>query len=133
MPRKKMDPTQNLSRRERQIMQVIFASGSATAKEIVEQIPDPPSRTAVRTTLSILVDKNLLKYKRVGREFVYSPTRSREKASRGALQNVLSTFFGGSIENLMASHFSDPDSQLTAEQLKSLERMIRDARKKEES
>ena len=128
-----MDPTQDLSRRERQIMQVIFASGSATAKEIVDQIPDPPSRTAIRTTLSILVDKKLLKYKRVGREFVYSPIRSREKASRGALQSVLSTFFGGSIENLIASHFSDPNNELSADQLKRLEKMIREARKKEEN
>ena len=126
-----MDPVKDLSRRERQIMQVIFAHGSATAKQIVNEIPDAPSRTAIRTTLSILVDKNLLKYKRVGREFVYSPTRSREKASRGALQNVLSTFFGGSIEDLVASHFSDPDSELTAEQLKRLEKMIREARKKD--
>lgn len=126
-----MDPTENLSRRERQIMQVIFAKGGATAKEIVEEIPDPPSRTAIRTTLSILVDKELLKYKRQGREFVYMPTRSREKASRGALQNVLSTFFSGSIENLIASHFSDPDSDLSDEQLKRLEKMIKDARKQE--
>ena len=126
-----MDPTSDLSRRERQIMQVIFANGNATAKQIVEQIPDPPSRTAIRTTLTILVDKNLLKYKRVGREFVYSPVRSIEKASRGALQNVLSTFFGGSIENLIASHFSDPKSKLDDEQLKRLEQLIREARKEE--
>ncbi len=126
-----MDPTQNLSRRERQIMQVIFAQGSATAKQIVGLIPDPPSRTAVRTTLTILVEKNLLKYKREGREFVYSPIRSKEKASRGALQNVLSTFFGGSIENLVASHFSDPNSELTEDELKRLERMIKEARKQE--
>ena len=127
-----MDPTKDLSRRERQIMQVIFAKGSATAKEIVAEIPDPPSRTAVRTILSILVDKKCLKYKRVGREFVYSPTRSKEKASQGALRNVLQTFFGGSIENLIASHFADPKSELDETSLKKLERMIKEARKAEE-
>lgn len=126
-----MDPTRNLSRRERQIMQVIFANGNATAKEIEAEIPDAPSRTAIRTTLTILVEKKLLKYKRVGREYVYSPLRSRERASRGALQNVLSTFFGGSIENLIASHFSDPGSELSDEELKRIEKMIREARAKE--
>jgi predicted transcriptional regulator len=126
-----MDPTNDLSRRERQIMQAVFAKGSATAKEIVAAIPDPPSRTAVRTMLTILVDKKLLKHHREGREFVYSPTSSKEKASRGALENVLQTFFGGSIENLIASHFSDPKSKLDAESLKRMEQMIKEARKNE--
>ena len=128
---KQSDPTEKLSRRERQIMNVIFAQESATAKEIVASIPDAPSRTAIRTTLGILVEKKLLKYRREGREFVYSPTRSIEKASRGALNNVLSTFFSGSIENLVASHFSDPMAELDDDQLKRLERMIKDARGKE--
>ncbi len=127
-----MDPTNNLSRRERQIMQVIFARGSATAKQIVCEIPDPPSRTAVRTILSILVEKKLLTHKRDGREFVYSPTSSKEKASRGALQNVLQTFFGGSIENLIASHFADPKSNMDTDALKRMEKLIKDARKKED-
>jgi len=109
-------------------MQVIFAHGSATAKEIVDAIPDSPSRTAIRTILTILVEKKLLKYSRVGREYVYSPTASKEKASRGALQNVLSTFFGGSIEELIASHFSDPKSDLDDEALSRIEKMIRETR-----
>jgi len=112
-------------------MQVIFSKGSATAKQIVAEIPNPPSRTAIRTILTILVEKKLLKHKRQGREFVYSPTSSKEKASRGALQNVLTTFFGGSIENLIASHFSDPDSTLDADALKRMEKLIKEARKKE--
>lgn len=123
-----MDPTKDLSRRERQIMQVVFLRGSATAKEVVAKIPDPPTRTAVRTILTILVEKRLLKYKREGREFVYSPTSSKEKARRGALDNVLHTFFGGSIENLIASHFADPKSNLDHESLRRIERMIKDAR-----
>ncbi|MFK7768451.1 MAG: BlaI/MecI/CopY family transcriptional regulator [Mariniblastus sp.] len=126
-----MDPTKDLSRRERQIMQVVFANGRATAKEIVGEISDPPSRTAVRTILTILEEKKFLKHKRVGREFVYSPTTSREKASRGALQSVLRTFFGGSIENLVASHFADPNANLDEETLERMERMISDARAKE--
>lgn len=126
-----MDPTQDLSRRERQIMQVVFAKGSATAKQIVDAIPDSPSRTAIRTILTILVEKKLLKYKRVSREYVYSPTGSKETASRGALQNVLSTFFSGSLENLIASHFSDPKTKLGDKELARLEKMIKQARKTE--
>ena len=127
-----MDPTVNLSRRERQIMQVIFARGTATAKQIVAEIPDPPSRTAIRTTLSILVDKQLLKYERMGREFVYSPTTSRSKASRSALRNVLSTFFGDSIENLIAVHFADPAADLDPEALRRIEQKIREVRRAEQ-
>ena len=122
------DPGKDFSRRERQIMQVIFAKGKATAKEVVNEIPDPPSRTAVRTLLTILVEKGALKYERVGREFVYSPSKSRESVGRGALQNILNTFFGGSIENLIASHFSDPDASLDADELKRIQKMVQDAK-----
>ncbi len=121
------DPGKDFSRRERQIMQVIFSNGKATAKEVVAAIPDPPSRTAVRTLLTILVEKGALKYERVGREFVYSPSKSRETVGRGALKNILNTFFGGSIENLIASHFSDPDAAIDEEELSRIQQMIRDA------
>ena len=121
------DPGKDFSRRERQIMQVIFANGKATAKEVVAAIPDPPSKTAVRTLLTILVDKGALKYERVGREFVYSPSESRESAGRGALNNILNTFFGGSIENLIASHFSGPDASIDESELNRIQKMIRDA------
>ncbi len=126
-----MDLTNDLSRRERQIMQVVFEKGSATAKQIVAKISDPPSRTAIRTILTILVDKKCLTHTRVGREYVYKPTTSRKKASRGALQNVLRTFFGGSIENLVASHFADPTAELDELTLKRMEQMIKDARDRE--
>ena len=121
------DPGKDFSRRERQIMQVIFANGKATAKEVVAAIPDPPSKTAVRTLLTILVDKGALKYERVGREFVYSPSESRESVGRGALNNILNTFFGGSIENLIASHFSGPDASIDESELNRIQKMIRDA------
>ena len=121
------DPGKDFSRRERQIMQVIFANGKATAKQVVAAIPDPPSRTAVRTLLTILVEKGALKYERVGREFVYSPLKSRESVGKGALNNILNTFFGGSIENLIASHFSGPDASIDESELNRIQKMIRDA------
>ena len=121
------DPGKDFSRRERQIMQVIFANGKATAKQVVAAIPDPPSRTAVRTLLTILVEKGALKYERVGREFVYSPLKSRESVGKGALNNILNTFFGGSIENLVASHFSGPDASIDEGELNRFREMIREA------
>ena len=123
------DPGKDFSRRERQIMQVIFANGNATAKEVVAAIPDPPSRTAVRTLLTILVEKGALHYERVGREFVYSPSKSRESVGRGALKNILNTFFGGSIEKLIASHFADPDSDVGKDELARIREMIQNAEK----
>lgn len=127
------DPEKDFSRRERQIMQVIFAKGKATAKEVVAEIPDPPSRTAVRTLLTILVEKGAVTYERVGREFVYSPSKSRESVGRGALKNILNTFFGGSIENLIASHFSDPDAAVDEAELKRIQQMIKEAKAAEGS
>jgi len=94
---------------------------------VVAAIPDPPSRTAVRTLLTILVEKGALKYERVGREFVYSPSKSRESVGRGALNNILNTFFGGSIENLITSHFSGPDASIDENELNRIQEMIRDA------
>jgi predicted transcriptional regulator len=125
------DPHHQLTRRERQIIQAIFARGEATAKEVESDLPDPPSRTAIRTMLTILVDKKMLKYRKVGREFVYSSVRSADTARRGALRNLMTVFFGGSIESLLASHISDPSSKPDEATLKRLEKMIRDARKGE--
>lgn len=127
-----MVPDEDLSRRERQIMQVIYARGQATAKQIEAEISDPPTRTAIRTMLTILVEKNVLRFQKEGREYVYAPVRSPEKARRGALRSVMSVFFGDSIESLLASHLSDPHSKVDDKTLKRLEKMIREARQREE-
>src|SRR6188474_2503481 len=91
-------PGDGLSRRERQIMDVIYARGSATALEVVEALPDPPTKTAIRTIMRILEDKGFLKHVQQGREYVYQPTRPRLRAGRTAFQRVLRTFFDGSLE-----------------------------------
>lgn len=101
-----------LSRRERQIMQAVFEKGTVTIKEVAQSIPNPPSATALRTLLGILVKKGWLKSKAAGREKIYSARKSKAVTSRVELKNVLKTFFSGSIENLLASHFADPDCQL---------------------
>ena len=88
----------NLSRREREIMDIIYAQGQATVTLIMPGMPDPPTRTAVRTLVRILEEKGHLKHFKSGREFVYQPTRPRGRAGQSALQRVVSTFFDGSLD-----------------------------------
>lgn len=128
-----MDPNAELSRRERQIMNVIYGDGGATAAEVHAALPDAPSRTAVRTTLGILVRKGWLKHSKRGREFVYRPVRSSNMEARKAFQSLLNTFFSGSIEEAVASHLANPKSAVSDEELANLEGLIREARKKEDA
>ena len=119
-----------LSRRERQILDAVFSFGEASANQVLNAISDPPSRTAVRTHLRILVDKGHLKQRLVGREMVYKPTKPRKRAGQSALRRVVDTFFDGSLESAVAAHLTDADSDLSDEELKRLAALIRAARKK---
>ena len=123
-------PESGMSRRERQLMDVIFAKGGATAAEVLQVLPDPPSKTAVRTLLRILEEKGHLKHVQRGREFVYQPTQPRLRAGRSALQRVLQTFFSGSLERAVAAHLADSSANLSAEELRRLAGIIQQARKK---
>jgi BlaI family penicillinase repressor len=119
------DPRQ-LSKRERQIMDVIYARGEATVSQVMEGIPDPPMRGALRTLLRILENKGHLTHRKQGREFIYRPTQARGQAGRSALGRVLDVFFGGSLENAVAAHLSDPRraARLTPEELRRLSDLI---------
>jgi predicted transcriptional regulator len=117
-----------LSKREQQIMDVIYRENEASATTVWQAIPDPPSRTAVRTLLRILEEKGHLKHRVDGREFIYSPIKKRQSAGRSALSNVLETFFNGSLEAAVAAHLSDPKSKSSDEQLKHLQQLIEEAR-----
>ena len=120
----------NLSRRERQIMDIVYARGEASASDVLNEMPDPPTRTAVRTMLRILEEKGHLVHKKKGREFIYQPTRARTRAGLSAMRRVVQTFFEGSLEKAVAVHLSDPKSELTEDELKRLADLIRQARKK---
>ena len=128
-----MSELAHLSRRERQIMEIIYSQGEATATDVLRQLTDAPGRTAVRTFLRILEEKGHLKHKKRSREFVFSPTRQRERAGKSAFQRVLQTFFDGSLEKAVAAHLTDPDAEISDDELRRLSSLIRDANRKETS
>lgn len=126
-----MDDQNQLSRRERQIMNVVYARSQASATQVWQDLPDPPSRTAVRTLLRILEEKGSLRHEKRGREFIYEPTRPRQRAGQSALRGVLHTFFDGSLEKAVAAHLAHPDANPSPEELKRLVGLIDEAREKE--
>lgn len=120
-----------LSRRERQIMEVLYEQERATVVEVHADLPDAPASTAaVRTTLGILERKGLVTRETApcGRERVYSPTTPRPSAGRQALQTVLETFYQGSMEDALAAHLGGRGGSVDEEALKRMEALIRDAR-----
>jgi BlaI family penicillinase repressor len=119
-----------LSRRERQIMDVIYARKEASVLEIQKGLPDAPSATAIRTLLRILEDKGHVRRRKEGREFVYLPTQPRQNAGFQALQHLLATFFEGSIESALAAHLTGNKNGIPDSELRRLLRLIRDSRKK---
>lgn len=120
----------NLSRRERQITDIIFARKEATVLEIQASLPDPPTATAIRTMLRILEEKGVLRRKKRGREFVYLPKVSRRRAGVQALRHVIETFFEGSLENALASQLAQSKASYSEEELKRMVQLIEEARTK---
>ncbi len=116
-----------LSRRERQIMEIVYALNSATLSEILDRVENPPTRPALRSILGILENKGHLTHDKRGREFVYRATRSRTTEGRSALKRVLDTFFSGSIGEAVATHFSDPKANYSEEELAELVESIKRA------
>src|SRR4051812_22619441 len=100
-------PAAKLSRRERQIMDIIYARGEASAATVLAELPDPPSYSAVRALLAILVEKGHLKHRSEQGRYIFAPTLRRAQAGRSALLRVLETFYEGSIEKAVAA-FSVP-------------------------
>jgi BlaI family transcriptional regulator, penicillinase repressor len=121
---------QRLSRRERQIMDIIYKLGQATAAEVLESMPDAPSYSAVRAMLRLLEEKGYLKHDTDGPRYVFVPTVNRDKARKSALQQMLHTFFDGSTEEAVATLLSMSRARLSKEELDRLSEMIEEARKK---
>jgi predicted transcriptional regulator len=120
-----------LSRRERQIMDVIYRRGRAAAGEVLDELPDPPSYSAVRAMLRVLEEKGHLRHEQDGPRYVYVPTVNRERASRSALRHLVQTFFDGSTEQVVAALLEGSDAKLSDEELDRLSRLIEQAKQEE--
>lgn len=116
------------SRRERQIMDILYREGSATPRQVLENLPDPPSYSAVRAILRILEKKGRVRHAMEGKSYVYHPTLSRTRAARPALENVLQTFFDGSTEKAVAALLDISRPELSEDELDRLSRLIEQAR-----
>lgn len=122
-------PHHDLSRRERQIIDILYARGRATAAEVLSALPDPPSYSAVRAMLRILEDKGHVRHEQDGPRYVYAPTVARENAKKSALRHVLHTFFDGSASQALSALLDDQSSKLSETELDRLAGMIERARK----
>lgn len=118
-----------MSRRERQIMDIVYRKGAATAAEILEELPAPPSYSAVRAMLRILEEKGHLRHHQDGPRYVFSPTVRRDTARRSALRHMLQTFFEGSTEKAVVALLDIAQSKLSDEELDRIAQAIDQAKK----
>ncbi|HEY0025421.1 MAG TPA: BlaI/MecI/CopY family transcriptional regulator [Longimicrobium sp.] len=119
-----------LSRRERQIMDIVYRRGKATAADVLDDLPDPPTYSAVRAALRLLEEKGLLNHDMDGKRYVYLPTTPRTQARTTALRHLLRTFFNGSPEQVVNALIED--SQPSPAELDRLAKLIEQARNGEE-
>ena len=117
-----------LSRRERQIMDVLYRAGRATAADVQAGMPDAPSYSAVRTMLRILEEKGHVRHESDGPRYVYIPTVARDKAKRSALKHVVNTFFDGSASQVMAALFELAPRDLGDDEIARLRQLIDNAK-----
>jgi predicted transcriptional regulator len=117
-----------LSRRERQIMDILYQHGSATAAEVLERLPDPPSYSAVRAMLRVLEEKGHVRHEQDGPRYLYKPTVTRDRARRSALRHLVKTFFDGSAEETVAALLDMSDRKLSTTELDRLSKLIEQAR-----
>lgn len=120
-----------LSRRERQIMDILYREGEATAKEVMAGIPDAPGYSAVRALLRILVEKGHVRYKRMGPSYTYRPTVPKSQAEKSAMKHMVETFFDNSVEHAVAALLGA--GKLDTDELDRLARLIDDAKSKGDS
>ena len=119
----------DLSRRERQIIDILYANGKATAAEVQNALPEPPSYSAVRAMLRILEEKGHVRHEQDGPRYVYLPTVGRDRAKKTALRHVLQTFFNGSAEQALSALLDESDSRLSDRELDRLAELIDRARR----
>jgi len=118
-----------LSRRERQIMEILYQRGKASASEVLNAMEDAPSNSAVRTLLGVLEAKGHVRRRAEGLKYVYTPTVARDKAKRTAVKHLLDTYFSGSPEQIVAALLDVSSTQLTREELDRIGEMIEKAKR----
>jgi predicted transcriptional regulator len=122
-------PHFDLSRRERQIVDILYTQGSATAAEVQAALPEPPSYSAVRAMLRVLEEKGHVRHEQDGPRYVYRPTLPRDNAKKSAMRHMLHTFFDGSAEKAISALLDDHSARLSEAELDRLAGMIAQARK----
>lgn len=122
-----MNALQELSKRERQIMDVLYQMGESTVGEVLDRISDPPSYSAVRATLRVLEEKGHVTHKQDGPRYVYLPTVPQDTAKTAALSHVLGTFFNGSVEAAVMALLQMKETNLSPNDLDKLASRIREA------
>lgn len=118
-----------LSRRQRQIMDIVYQLKNATAAEVLQQLPDRLSDSSVRTILRILVENGHLRIRQDGPRYIYYPTVPQETARQSAIQHLVNTFFGGSMEEALVALIEMPKSGLSKESLETIAKKIEQNRK----
>jgi len=121
----------SLSRRERQIMEFLYRAQRASVAEILKALPDPPGYSAVRATVNILERKGQLSHVQEGKKYLYSPVTPRRQAMRGAVRQLLSTYFDNSVERAVTALVALHGRDLSTADIERLEELIR--RKKKEA
>lgn len=119
-----------LSRRERQILDVIYNLGRATASEVLERLPDAPTYTTIRGLLRVLESKGHVRHEEEGGRYVYIPTLTKQRAAKSALKHVVQTFFDGSPSQAMAALLGS-ERALSEEEVERLAALVENARRKE--
>ena len=123
---KKPDP---LTRREREIMDILHRRGRATAHEVMDDLADPPSYSAVRTFLRLLEERGHVRHEQDGPRYVYTPTVARREAQRSALAHLVDTFFDGSVEDAVATLVESSKPKLSAQELDRIAALVAKAKK----
>jgi predicted transcriptional regulator len=123
-------PRSTLSRRERQIMEIVYRRGEASVADILGDLPDPPSYSAVRALLRVLVNKQHLRHRADGPRYVYTPVVPRDRARAGALSELLDTYFEGSAMEAVAALLGSSRRRLSADELDELAALIAETRRK---
>lgn len=124
--------TPALSRRERQIMDILYRRGRATAAEVLAELPGTPSSSTVRTQLRVLEEKGHVRHVEEALRYVYSPTVSRQAARKTAVRHLLDTFFDGSPADLVTALLGDDAARLSPADLGRIEKLLKTAKKEEE-